>query len=257
MKYRNVFTKQEDLEIIREATKISSKILLSLKKEVKVGVSAFDIDQLALKLCRDNNVIPAFKGVEGYYNNFPSNICVSVNEEILHTIPKKERVFKSGDIIKLDFGIIFKGFYTDHCITVSLGEITERESLMVKTARECVENAVKECRVGNTIGDISYALQSTAEENGFNFVKAYCGHGIGKSLHESPEVLTFGNKGEGEELVEGMLLCIENQLVLGSSVLELQGDGWTLKTKDGSKGAMFEHMVLVGRDRVEVLTSFD
>lgn len=257
MNYRNIFTKKEDQDTIIEATRISTEILLSLKNEVKIGVSAIDIDTLALELCKKHNVIPAFKGVEGYYGKFPSNLCISVNDEILHAIPKKERIFKSGDIIKLDFGIIYKGFFTDHCITVGLGELSDREKDLIATARLCVENAVKQAIVGNTVGDISNALQVTSEKNGFKYIKTYCGHGIGRNLHERPEVLTYGEKGEGEELIEGMLLCIENQVVLGEPDLDLEDDGWTLKTKDGSKGAMFEHMVLVGKDKVEVLTSFD
>lgn len=257
MKYNNVFTKPEDIRNIREATKISSIILKKLRDSVKIGVNAEDINQLAEEECKKNNVIPAFKGVPGPAIPFPKAVCVAVNDEILHGLPNSSTIFKSGDIVKIDFGIIYNGFYTDHCVTVGLGVLTDEENRLINTAKLCVDEAAKEAIVGNYTGDISYVLENITNLAGFNFVTSYCGHGIGKSLHESPEVLSWGDRNTGDKLVKGMLLCVENQVTIGSGNLRLQNDGWTLKTKDGSKGAMFEHMVLVSEDSPEILTILD
>jgi len=257
MKYNNVFTNPEDINKIREATKISSEILKTLRDSVKVGVSAEEINLLAEKECAKFGVVPSFKGVEGPKMPYDKALCICVNDEILHGRPTDSTVFKSGDIVKVDFGIIHKGFYTDHCVTVGLAELTSEESRLINTAKLCIDEAVKEAVVGNYTGDISYVMENISNLGGFNFVTTYCGHGIGKSLHESPEVLSWGDRKTGVKLVEGMLLCIENQITMGSAKLKLQPDGWTLKTVDKSKGAMFEHMVLVGKNSPEILTILD
>ncbi len=254
MKFKNIFTKEEDLTNLRQAASISTKILNELKTNVIEGNNAKEIDNLVDKLCKANNVIPAFKGVPSSYGPFPSAICISVNDEILHAIPKSSTIFKSGDIVKLDFGIIYKGFFTDHCVTVGVGKLTDDEQKLIQTAKLCVDTAVKQAIVGNTVNDISYALQTVAEMANLNYVTSYCGHGIGKSLHESPEVLSYWHPDFDIPLVEGMVLCIENQLTLGKSTLKLDKDKWTLKTVDGSKGAMFEHMIIVRKGSPEILT---
>jgi len=257
MKYKNVFTKQEDVETIREATLISSKILRVLRDAVKIGLTAEDLNQLAEEECIRYKVTPSFKGVSGPILPFPKAVCVSVNDEVLHGLPKATTKFQSGDIVKVDFGIVHKGFYTDHCVTVGVGGLSSEEIRLINTAELCIDEAVKEAIVGNYTGDISYVLENISNLGGFKFVTSYCGHGIGRSLHESPEVLSWGDRNTGTKLEEGMLLCIENQITLGSSRLKLQTDGWTLKTSDGSKGAMFEHMVLVGKNKPEILTLLD
>ncbi len=256
MKFKNIFTNPIEVQDIIKATDISSVILKKLKESVNIGVSALDINQIAEEQCAIYQVKPAFLGVEGKYFPFPKSLCVSVNDEVLHGLPSSNRIFKTGDIIKLDFGIIYKGFFTDHCITIGLGDLSKEEIRLISTAKLCVEEAVKEAIVGNFVGDISYKLEQIALLGGFNFVKTYCGHGIGRSLHESPEVLSWGSKKTGVKLEEGMLLCIENQLTMGKGALKLDKDGWTLKTVDGLKGAMFEHMVLVGKKQPKILTSF-
>lgn len=257
MKYKNVFTDPEDIKAIREAGKISAKILKKLKGSVKEGVSAKDIDDLAAELCKKHDVKAAFKGVPGITYPFPNSVCVSVNDEVLHGVPDESKIFKKGDVVKVDFGIIYKGFYTDHCVTVGIEPLSKELQKLISTAKLCVDTAVKEAIVGNRVGDISYALQSVSELAGFDFVTTYCGHGIGRSLHESPEVSSFGTKGTGPELVDGMVLCIENQITTGSANVVFKEDDWTLKTVDGSIGAMFEHMVIVRKDKPEILTLLD
>jgi len=257
MQYKNIITTKEDYKILKEATAISVKILKELRDNVKVGVSAKFIDDLAFQFCSDNGVKPAFNGVEGVITPFWGNICISTNDEILHTIPTEKRVFKEGDIVKLDFGIVFKGFYTDHCVTVALGKLNKDEQALVKTAKLCIDTALKNAVVGKTVGDISSIMQDICELSGFDYVTTYCGHGIGRSLHLAPEIPSYGNPGEGEQLIEGMVICVENQITIGKADLKLSQDGWTLKTIDGSKGAMFEHMVIVREGKPEVLTLMD
>lgn len=257
IEYKNIITSEEDYKILKEATAISVKILKQLRDAVEIGVKASEIDDLALQLCEENGVKPAFNGVEGVIIPFPGNICISTNDEILHTIPSNKRTFVDGDVVKLDFGIIYKGFYTDHCVTKGLGELSKDDAALIKTAKLCVETALKNAVVGKTIGDISSVMQNICELSGFDFVTTYCGHGIGKSLHLAPEIPSYGEPGQGERLVEGMVLCIENQITIGEADLKMSSDGWTLKTIDGTKGAMFEHMVIVRKGQPEVLTWMD
>lgn len=250
----NIIKNEIEYKLLKEATQISVDILRRIKEATKIGVSAASLDELAGQLCLENNVKPSFNGVRGMKGPYANNICVSTNDEILHAIPKEERIFKSGDIVKLDFGIIHKGFFTDHCITVGLGEITPEETKMIHTGELCIETAIKQAVKGNTVGDISNALQRVAEEAGFKYVTTYVGHGIGRGLHLSPEIPSYGQKGSGPRLQNGMVLCIENQITAGSGDLKISSDGWTLSTKDGSKGVMFEHMVLINDNTPEVLT---
>jgi methionyl aminopeptidase len=250
----NIIKNEIEYMILKEATAISANILRRIKEETKIGISAASLDKLAGQLCLENNVKPSFKGVRGVKGPYSNNICISTNDEILHAIPKEERIFKSGDIVKLDFGIIHKGFFTDHCVTVGLGELTPEEKKLIHTGEQCIETAIKQAIKGNTVGDISNALQTVAEEAGFNYVTTYVGHGIGRSLHLSPEIPAYGQRGAGIRLQNGMVLCIENQITLGSADLKMDNDGWTLSTKDGSKGVMFEHMVLIKDNAPQVLT---
>lgn len=257
MNYKNVFTSEQDISNLRKAAEISSSILRMLREEVKEGVTAGEIDELAAELCKKNGVKASFKGVPGVKSSYPASICISVNDEVLHAIPYKNKIFKKGDIVKLDFGVIYNGFYTDHCITVGLEPLNTEEKKLIATAKLCIDTAVKHAIVDKRIGDISYAMQTVAQMAGFNFITTYCGHGIGKSLHEAPEVPSWGYRNSGDRLIEGMVLCVENQLSLGSSDLEMDNDGWTLRTVDGSKTAMFEHMVIVRKKYPEILTLLD
>lgn len=258
MQYSNIIKTEEDYKTLKKACDISVSILKELSSSVKEGISAGDINELAIELCAKNKVKAAFLGVSGPQQPFEYSVCISVNDTVLHGVPHSSIVFKSGDLVKVDFGIIYNGFFTDHCVTVSVGEITKEEKRLMATGRLCIETAVKEAVVGKSIYNISYALESVCKLAGFDFVKNYCGHGIGKSLWLPPEVLSYAtNESKSIQLLEGMCLCIENQLTMGSSNLYLDSDGWSLKTKDGSKGVMFEHMVIVRKNKPEILTLID
>lgn len=258
MSYTNIVKTESDYKKIKKAADISSSILRELRDAVKEGVKASDIDSLASSLCQKNNVKAAFLGVPGVKGPFSSSVCISVNETILHGIPHSSIEFKSGDLVKVDFGVVYEGYYTDHCVTVAVGEITSEEKRLLETGRLCIDTAVKEAVVGKNVSDISRALQGVCDLAGFEFVRNFCGHGIGKSLWLEPEVLTYTYKGQEEiSLIDGMCLCVENQIVLGKNSLYLDIDGWSLKTVDGSKGVMFEHMVIVRKNKPEILTLLD
>ncbi len=258
MSYSNIIKSEKDYKTVKEAADISTSILRQLRDNVKAGVKASDIAELASELCLKNKVKPAFLGVPGPKSDFPSSLCINVNNTILHGIPHSSIEFKEGDIVKVDFGVIHNGFYTDHCVTVAVGEISAEEKRLIETGRLCIDTAIKEAVVGNNVSDISRAMQTVCDIAGFNYIRSYCGHGIGKALWLEPEVLTYTYKGQEEiPLEEGMCLCIENQVVLGKESLYLDLDGWSLKTVDGSKGVMFEHMVIVRKGRPEILTLLD
>lgn len=259
--FPNTYKDPKDIQIYKDAGKISAEILSELRDNTKIGNTPNELNELTKKLCKKHSVQPAFLGVEGNKDPFPGYICISVNDETLHGIPFSTREFQEGDIIKLDFGIIYKSFYTDHCVTIGLGLLTQDEKKLINTARLCVETAIKRAVVGNKTGDIGYALQSVAELEGFQFVKNYVSHGIGKiehgGLHANPKIPSFGKPDTGFTLEEGLAITIENQLSLGDANLQEDFDGWTLRTKDGSKTAMFEHTLLVGNEEPLVLTKLD
>lgn len=258
MTWANVIKTEEDYVNLKKATDISTGILKELRDNVKEGTGAGFINDLAYELCKKANVKPAFLGVPSPTGGFPSNVCISVNDTILHGIPHSNIIFKTGDLVKIDFGIIYKGFFTDHCVTKNIGEISIEEQRLLNTGKLCIDTAVQSAIVGNNVSDISKVLEEVATLAGFNFVRNYCGHGIGRSLWLEPEVLTYTYSGMPQiPLIEGMCLCIENQLTMGKSDLYLDNDGWSLKTIDGSKGVMFEHMVIVRKNKPEILTLLD
>lgn len=237
------------------ACNISRKIMQGLLQKVEIGATPIELNHIASELCKKYNCEPAFFGVKGLINSFPGNVCISVNNEVLHTIPFSTRKFQSGDIVKVDFGIKFMGVFTDHCVTKIVDTPAHRDhKRLVDTSKLCVEKGIENAVVGKTVGDISFALQSVAELAGFNYVTNYCSHGIGKYLHMEPEILSYGKPNTGLKLEEGMVFTIENQITLGSAELNLDKDGWTLRSVDGSFAAMTEHMVIVRKGKAEVLT---
>lgn len=236
-----------------EATKISMKILEEAVNAVKIGSSGTGINELVGDLCKKHDVEPAFLGVGDSSNPFPANLCVSVNDEVLHAIPSNVP-FKAGDLVKVDFGIVHKGFYTDHCVTIGLEPVAEIDRNLMRIGKLAVENAVAKAVAGNTVGDLGHSMQSTVELAGFNVLKNFVGHGIGKNLHLPPEIAAYGQPGHGARLKKGMVVCVEAQVVAGSDRVKTAEDGWTITTLDGSRGVMFEYMVEVGRKGNEILT---
>jgi methionyl aminopeptidase len=245
-----IITKAKQERILREGTQISVAILKELGEMVREGTTPLSIDEKAGMLCKRYGVKPAFKRVQGY--NF--NTCISVNEVAVHGIPK-DIPLQKGDLISIDFGVIYKGIYTDHCWTWSVGQPSEKNKKLLNAGRNAVENAMQKAVVGNRTGDLGYEMESEAKRNGYDVLRMFVGHGIGKSLHEEPEILAYGEKGEGELLRDGMVICVECQVVDddGKDVV-IDDDGWSAKTLNGGNSVMFEYMVIVRKDSPVILT---
>ncbi len=243
----------QQLAQYQAVAKLSTAILAQLYDVVKPGVTPLEIDALAEKLCQKNQVIPGFKGVGPANNLYRHATCISVNDTVVHGIPNN-RPFQPGDIVKVDFGIIKDGLQTDHCFTLGLAPLTKIDDNLIKVSREAVQTAVKLAVVGNTTGDLGFAMQSVIEKGGCNVAKEFIGHGIGHEMHEAPQLPAYGVKGTGRILQEGLVLCVEAQVLAGSADVVFKEDGWTVKTQDGKKAGMFEYMVVVGREKPIVLT---
>ncbi len=243
-----------DLAKYQRIADVSTEILGQLRESVRIGVTPLAIDELAFELCAKNGGKPNFVGVGSKNNLYTHATCISVNDTILHGIPD-EVPLQHGDIIKVDFGFNYQGLNTDHCFTVAVGGfLNEADEKLVKTARKAIQSAAKLAIAGRRVGDLGYAMASTAWDSGFDVVKEFVGHGIGATLHDEPQIPAYGKKGKGEVLQEGMVICVEAQIVAGSDEIYQLEDGWTIKTVDGGKAAMFEYMVVVGKRQPTFLT---
>ncbi|MDD4979908.1 MAG: type I methionyl aminopeptidase [Candidatus Omnitrophica bacterium] len=240
---------KEDLKMLKKSGKILAEIMQRLKSSVKAGVSTLEIDELAQKLVDKEKALPAFKG----YKGFPGNICASINEEVVHGIPGPRRL-KEGDIIGLDLGINYKGYFCDGAITVGVGRLASGTDRLIAVTKNALLKGIERARVNNRLSDISYAIQTYVEKHGFSVVRQFVGHGIGHSLHETPEIPNFGRPHEGELLKNGMVFAIEPMVNMGTWECEILDNGWTAVTKDGMPSAHFEHTVAITDDGPQVLT---
>ncbi len=241
---------EEDLKMLKKSGKILSKIICRLQKFVRSGISTIEIDRIAAKLIKDENVLSAFKG----YNGFPANICTSVNEEIVHGIPAEKKL-KEGDIIGLDVGINYKGYFSDAAITLPVGRIDTRLQKLIEVTRNALSQGIIQARENNRLSDISYAIQAYVEKNGFSVVRQFVGHGIGFSLHEDPQIPNFGQPHQGELLKKGMVFAIEPMVNMGTGDCKILDNGWTAVTKDGFPSAHFEHTVAITEKGPRILTN--
>lgn len=241
---------EEDLRMMRIAGKILAKIMQRLQKSIHVGISTKEIDRIAQDLVRNEGALPAFKG----YRGFPANICTSINEEIVHGIPD-ERKLKEGDIISLDLGICYKGYFSDIAITLAIGRIKPKIKKLIQVTKLALSQGIKQARENNHLFDISYAIQSFVEKNGFSVVRDFVGHGIGRSLHEEPEIPNFGRPHQGQILKSGMVFAIEPMVNMGCWESKILDNGWTAVTKDGLASAHFEHTVAIIKNTAQILTA--
>jgi methionyl aminopeptidase len=250
--------KPEEIEALREGGKRLAKHVRALSKMVKPGVSSKELEDAAMQMIRDDGDESAFlnyaSGKRG--EHFPGSLCVSVNDAIVHSPAEtNEVIFENGDIVSLDFGIIHKGFYTDHAATVICGKAQSADDeMLVRAAYEALQIGIDEAIVGNTTGDIGYAVQQVAEKYGLGYPKNLSGHGVGRAIHEEPHVPNFGDPGEGYKLVEGLVIAIEPMFTLGTGDLYVDKDNFTYRTRDASRSAHAEHTVLVTKDGPEILT---
>lgn len=241
---------EEEIDTMHKGGKILATIFREIIANTREGISTYKLDQLTYDLCKKNKVKPAFLG----YRDYPSVGCFGVNDTVVHGIPSKAEILKSGDIVSIDIGIIYRDFYTDRAVTVGIGEMSEETKGFIQTTRNCLHFAIKQAREGNHIGDLGNAIETVAESRGFSVVKEMVGHGIGRDLHEEPQIPGFGDPGEGMELKEGMTLAIEAIINQGKPSITFLDDGWTTKTSDGKLSALFEHTVVIRKDGAEILT---
>lgn len=242
---------REEIELMRESALTVSRTLGIIAREIKPGVIPLQLDRLAEQFIRDSGGVPAFKG----YRGFPATLCISINEAVVHGIPGNKPL-KEGDIISVDCGVKKNGFYGDHAYSFAVGEIKPEIKKLLDITKECLYLGIEQARSGNRIGDISFAIQSHAEKNGYGVVRELVGHGLGKSLHEDPEVPNYGKRGDGPKLKDGMVLAIEPMINLGKKNIKQLEDGWTIITADGLPSAHFEHDVAVIDGKPEILSTF-
>jgi len=240
----------EEIQLMYQANQIVSGVLTLLEQEIKPGITTYWLDRLAEDYCRDHQAIPAFKGYKGY----PASLCASVNDEVVHGIPSKKKILQEGDIISLDFGTLFKGFYGDAAITVAIGDVHPQVALLIKVTKAALEKGIEQVKIGNRISDISRAVQNYAEQFGFSVVRQFVGHGIGTSLHEAPEVPNYVQRQVSPRILEGMVLAIEPMVNLGAAKVKILHDQWTVVTADRKPSAHFEHSVAVSVDGPIILS---
>ena len=240
---------KEEIAVMREGGKILAKITQELEKMVRSGITTQELNKAAEALVLKSGGKCSFLGYQGY----PACLCTSVNEEIVHAIPSG-RILKEGDIISLDIGIIYKGFHTDMAVTVPVGKVTPEISRLIRVTKKALKRGIKKVRPGNTFGDISNTIQRYIEDQGFSAVKDLCGHGIGRTLHEDPEILNYGTRHSGPEIKPGMVFCLEPMVAVGTGEIKKSKDGFGYETRDGSWAGHFEHTIVATRDGAQILT---
>ena len=239
----------EEIQRIRESSFILANLMKELSGMIEPGVVTKDLDSFAEDIILKAGAKPGFKG----YNNFPATLCISINNEIVHGIPS-ERVLKEGDIVSIDCGVFHNNFNSDMAITLPVGEIDPEIKRLIKSTRKALKRGIKKSKVGNTFGDVSNSIQRYIEGQGFGIVKNLCGHGIGRDLHEDPEILNYGKRGAGADIKEGMCFCLEPMLSIGMSGEKEQDKNNVYRTKDGSLSAHSEHLIAIVNGKPEVLT---
>lgn len=242
----------EEVGMLRRSNLLVSKTLAEVAARLKPGITTLYLDRIAESFIRDNGGVPGFKG----YGGFPNTLCTSVNDEVVHGIPSNYTL-REGDILSVDCGVILDGWYGDSAYTFAVGEISDDLKKLVEYTRASLEEGVSEAVAGKRVGDISYAVQQKAESGGFSVVRELVGHGIGKKLHESPEVPNYGRRGSGPLLEKGLVICIEPMINLGRKETMQMRDGWTIRTVDGKPSAHFEYAVAVDKGKADVLTTFE
>ena len=241
----------DDILRIKDASKILTNTFLELEKVLCQGLTTKELDSIAQRYIENKGAKPAFLG----YFNYPASICISINQEVIHGIPGKRKL-ETGDIVGIDIGVNFKGFYSDCAMTYPIGNITKQDKKLLDTTKECLYKAIDCALHGNRVSIISHAVYNHAKENGFSVVREYCGHGVGFSLHEDPQIYNYPSNGPNRRLKEGMVIAIEPMINMGDWPVKVLDDGWTVETYDGKKSAHFEHTIAIFKDHNEILTAF-
>jgi methionyl aminopeptidase len=240
---------QKEIEKMRAAGQLVGRVLQELRAMAAPGVTTLEVDRAAEKMIRDAGALPTFKG----YNGFPFSICASVNEQVVHGFPSQYQL-KDGDIFSIDVGATLEGFVGDTATTVAVGNVSQDRLRLMRITEECLELAIEQCREGNHLGDIGFAVQSHAEAQGYSIVRDYVGHGIGRRMHEDPQIPNYGKPGKGPKIKKGYVFALEPMVNMGSLHTKTLKDGWTVVTVDGQPSAHFEHTVAITEEGPEVLT---
>ena len=242
----------KEIELLRKAALLVGKTLGEVGKHIRPGIRTIELDKIAEEFIRDNGAVPAFKG----YGGFPGSLCISVNDAVVHGIPGNYEL-RDGDIVSVDCGTILNGYVGDSAYTFTVGEVSEEIKLFLQRSKESLYKGIEQAVAGNRIGDIGYAIQSYVEQFGYGVVRELVGHGVGRKLHEDPQVPNYGRRGTGTKLSEGIVIAIEPMITLGKRDIIQERDGWTIKTKDRMPAAHFEHDVAIRDGKAEILSSFE
>ena len=242
---------REEIEIMRESALVVSRTLGILASEVKPGVSTLFLDKIAEEYIRSQDAIPGFLGLY----DFPNTLCMSPNAQVVHGIPN-DKPLQEGDIISIDCGALKNGFYGDHAYTFAVGEIDEETKKLLEVTKQSLYEGIRELKAGNRIGDVGYAIQNYCEGRGYGVVRELVGHGLGKKMHEDPEMPNYGKRGRGKKLINGMVVAIEPMINMGTHRINQLSDGWTILTKDGKPSAHFEHDIAIINGKPELLSTF-
>jgi len=245
-----IIKSEKELQLMREAGAVTARILHELSEMIKPGITTKEVDDFVEQIILENRMIPAFKG----YNGYPANACTSVNDEVVHGIPSKSRRLLEGDIISVDAGTIYKGYYSDAARTYPVGRTDEAAERLITVTRESFYEGLKFCKAGFRLSDISHAIQQYVENNGFSVVRDYVGHGIGKMMHEEPQIPNYGIPGRGPRLAAGMAFAIEPMVNEGDWQIKVMTDNWTVKTLDGKRSAHYENTVIITEEEPLLLT---
>ncbi|HOF45468.1 MAG TPA: type I methionyl aminopeptidase [Bacteroidales bacterium] len=249
---RRIYLKNKsEIELIKESALIVGLTLAEVAKYIKPGVPSNYLDKIAEDFIRSHQAVPSFKG----YNGFPASLCISINDVVVHGIPSRQ-VLQEGDIVSVDCGVYKNGYHGDYAYTFAVGEISEEKKLLVERTKKSLYKGINEAKKGNHIGDISHAIQSYVESFGYGVVRELVGHGIGKKMHEKPDIPNYGKKGKGELIVPGMVFCIEPMINLGTPRVSMDADNWTIRTLDRKPSAHFEHQIAITEEGTEVLSTY-
>lgn len=247
-----VYKTEDEIELIRKSSLLVGKTLAELATRIRPGVTTLALDKVADEFIRDHGAYPGFLG----HNGYPNAICASINNAVVHGLPGNTEL-KEGDIVSMDIGVIKDGFWGDSAYTFPVGEVSPEVRQLLDVTKKCLELAIEQAVAGKRVGDIGYAVQSHAEAHGYGVVRDLVGHGVGKNLHEAPEIPNFGKRGQGMVLLEGLTIAIEPMINLGTRNVKQLKDGWTIQTADGKPSAHYEHTILVRKNKAEVLSSFE
>jgi methionyl aminopeptidase len=243
---------EEEIGLLRESGLLVSRCLGEVAKHVKPGINTSFLDKIAEEFLRDHGGIPGFLG----YNGYPKTLCTSVNAQVVHGIPS-ETILVEGDIVSVDCGVILNGYFGDSAYTFAVGEVKPVVQKLMRVTKECLYKGIEQAVEGKRMGDLGYAIQNHAELNGFSVVREMVGHGLGKDLHEEPEVPNYGRRGSGVKLLSNMVICIEPMINQGKKTVVQDKDGWTIKTMDKLPSAHYEHALVIRKDKAEILSTFE